>query len=150
MFDRVLLAFDGSQASKRALADVTPIAKLTQGIVKLLAVVSIPVDPRVGWATGGGIGEFPLSAAQPTDEHLHMMLKHQMQALKAMGLAVQSDVVFGDPVEQIVEAAATFQADVIVLGHQRYNSWIERWWRGSTAEAVMERAHCNVFISIHD
>ena len=150
MFDRVLLAFDGSQASKRALADVTPIANLTQGIVKLLAVVSIPVDPRVGWATGGGIGEFPLSAAQPTDEHLHMMLKHQMQALKAMGLAVQSDVVFGDPVEQIVEAAAAFRADVIVLGHQRYNSWIERWWRGSTAEAVMERAHCNVFISIHD
>ena len=150
MFDRVLLAFDGSRASKRALADVTPIAKLTQGIVKLLAVVSIPVDPRVGWATGGGIGEFPLSAAQPTDEHLHMMLKHQMQALKAMGLAVQSDVVFGDPVEQIVEAAAAFRADVIVLGHQRYNSWIERWWRSSTAEAVMERAHCNVFISIHD
>ena len=29
MFDRVLLAFDGSQASKHALADVTPIAKLT-------------------------------------------------------------------------------------------------------------------------
>jgi len=41
MFDRVLLAFDGSQASKHALADVTPIAKLTQGIVKLLAVVPI-------------------------------------------------------------------------------------------------------------
>jgi hypothetical protein len=30
MFDRVLLAFDGSQASKHALADVTPIAKLTR------------------------------------------------------------------------------------------------------------------------
>ena len=150
MLDRVLLAFDGSQASKRALADVTPIAKLTQGIVKLLAVVSIPVDARVGWATGGGLGEFPLSASQPTDEHLHMMLKSQMQTLKAKGLVVQSDVAFGDPVEEIVKAAALFQADVIVLGHQRYNSWLERWWRGSTAQAVMERAHCNVFISIHD
>jgi nucleotide-binding universal stress UspA family protein len=150
MFDRVLLAFDGSQASKRALADVTPIAKLTQGIVKLLAVVSIPVDARVGWATGGGLGEFPLSASQPTDEHLHMMLKSQMQTLKDMGLVVQSDVAFGDPVEEIVKAAALFQADVIVLGHHRYNSWLERWWRGSTAQALMERAHCNVFISIHD
>jgi nucleotide-binding universal stress UspA family protein len=79
-----------------------------------------------------------------------MMLKSQMQTLKAMGLVVQSDVAFGDPVEEIVKAAALFQADVIVLGHQRYNSWLERWWRGSTAQAVMERAHCNVFISIHD
>jgi nucleotide-binding universal stress UspA family protein len=43
-----------------------------------------------------------------------------------------------------------FRADLIVLGHQRYNSWIERWWRGTTEEAVNERAHCNVFISIHD
>ncbi|NDG83023.1 MAG: universal stress protein [Betaproteobacteria bacterium] len=79
-----------------------------------------------------------------------MMLKLEIERLEAMNITVQGDVVFGDPVEEIVRAAQAFRADLIVLGHQRYNSWIERWWRGTTAEAVIERAHCNVFISIHD
>jgi len=149
MFDRVLLAFDGSQASKRALADVTPIAKLTQGTVKLLAVVPAYNEEPYIWATGGLV-DLPPGVPQAANQQAASMLKREVELLEAMGLAVQSDVVFGDPVEQIVEAAAAFRADVIVLGHQRYNSWIERWWRSSTAEAVMERAHCNVFISIHD
>lgn len=149
MFDRVLLAFDGSQASKRALADVTPIAKLTQGIVKLLAVVTVSNEEPYLWATGGLV-DLPAETPQPANQQAENMLKREVELLEASGLLVQSDVVFGDPVEEVVKAAALFQADVIVLGHQRYNSWLERWWRGSTAQAVMERAHCNVFISIHD
>jgi nucleotide-binding universal stress UspA family protein len=149
MFDRVLLAFDGSQASKRALADVTPIAKLTQGIVKLLAVVPVSNEEPYLWATGGLV-DMPAETPQPANQQAEIMLKREVELLEALGLLVQSDVVFGDPVEEVVKAAALFQADVIVLGHQRYNSWLERWWRGSTAQAVMERAHCNVFISIHD
>ena len=149
MFDRVLLAFDGSQASKRALADVTPIAKLTQGIVKLLAVVTVSNEEPYLWATGGLV-DLPAETPQPANQQAENMLKREVELLEALGLLVQSDVVFGDPVEEVVKAAALFQADVIVLGHQRYNSWLERWWRGSTAQAVMERAHCNVFISIHD
>ena len=149
MFDRVLLAFDGSQASKRALADVTPIAKLKQGIVKLLAVVTVSNEEPYLWATGGLV-DLPAETPQPANQQAENMLKREVELLEASGLLVQSDVVFGDPVEEVVKAAALFQADVIVLGHQRYNSWLERWWRGSTAQAVIERAHCNVFISIHD
>ncbi|NBP39521.1 MAG: universal stress protein [Betaproteobacteria bacterium] len=149
MFDRVLLAFDGSQASKRALADVTPIAKLTQGIVKLLAVFTVSNEEPYLWATGGLV-DLPAETPQPANQQAENMLKREVELLEASGLLVQSDVVFGDPVEEVVKAAALFQADVIVLGHQRYNSWLERWWRGSTAQAVIERAHCNVFISIHD
>ena len=149
MFDRVLLAFDGSQASKHALADVTPIAKLTRGIVKLLAVVPITNEDSYLWATGGLV-DIPAATPKPAKQQAESMLKREVKLLKAMGLAVQSDVAFGDPVEEIVKAAALFHADVIVLGHQRYKSWPERWWRGSTAQALMERAHCNVFISIHD
>jgi len=149
MFDRVLLAFDGSQASKHALADVTPIAKLTRGIFKLLAIVPITNEDSYLWATGGLV-DIPAASPQPANQQAESMLRREVELLKAMGLAVQSDVAFGDPVAEIVKAAALFQADVIVLGHQRYNSWPERWWRDSTAQALMERAHCNVFTSIHD
>jgi nucleotide-binding universal stress UspA family protein len=149
MFDRVLLAFYGSQASKHALADVTPIAKLTQGIVKLLAVVPITNEDSYLWATGGLV-DIPAASPQPANQQAESMLRREVELLKAMDLVVMSEAVVGDPVEEIVKAAALFHADVIVLGHQRYNSWLERWWRGSTAQALMERAHCNVFISIHD
>ena len=149
MFDRVLLAFDGSQASKHALADVTPIAKLTRGIVKLLAVVPITNEDSYLWATGGLV-DIPAASPQPANQQAESILRPEVELLKAMDLVVMSEAVVGDPVEEIVKAAALFHADVIVLGHQRYNSWLERWWRGSTAQALMERAHCNVFISIHD
>ena len=149
MFDRVLLTFDGSQASKHALTDVTPIAKLTQGIVKLLAVVPITNEDSYLWATGGLV-DIPAASPQPANQQAESILRREVELLKAMDLVVMSEAVVGDPVEEIVKAAALFHADVIVLGHQRYNSWLERWWRGSTAQALMERAHCNVFISIHD
>jgi len=149
MFDRVLLAFYGSQASKHALADVTPIAKLTRGIVKLLAVVPITNEDSYLWATGGLV-DIPAASPQPANQQAESILRREVELLKAMDLVVMSEAVVGDPVEEIVKAAALFHADVIVLGHQRYNSWLERWWRGSTAQALMERAHCNVFISIHD
>jgi nucleotide-binding universal stress UspA family protein len=84
------------------------------------------------------------------DEGASTRLKLEIERLEAINVRVQGEVVFGDPVEEIVRAGQAFRADLIVLGHQRYNSWIERWWRGTTEEAVNERAHCNVFISIHD
>jgi nucleotide-binding universal stress UspA family protein len=149
MFERVLLAFDGSAASRRATGDIGPIAHRSHGSVKLLAVLPIPLDTTQGWATGV-LGEFPSIQTPLRDEGASMMLKLEIERLEAMNVTVQGEVVFGDPVEEIVRAAQAFRADLIVLGHQRYNSWIERWWRGTTAEAVIERAHCNVFISIHD
>ncbi|NBP35944.1 MAG: universal stress protein [Betaproteobacteria bacterium] len=149
MFKRVLFALDGSAASRRATGDIGPIAHLSHGSVKLLAVLPIPLDTTQGWAAGV-LGEFPSIQTPLRDEGASMMLKLEIERLEAMNITVQGDVVFGDPVEEIVRAAQAFHADLIVLGHQRYNSWIERWWRGTTAEAVIERAHCNVFISIHD
>lgn len=68
------------------------------------------------------------------------MLKLEIQRLESMNLRLQGEVVFGDPVKQIVRAAETFQADLIVLGHKRYNKWIARWCPGTTAEAVIARA----------
>jgi nucleotide-binding universal stress UspA family protein len=149
MFERVLLAFDGSEAARRALADIVPIASLSHGLVKLLAVLPFPMDISEGWAHGE-IAEIRTIETPLRDKRASMMLKLEIERLEAMNITVQGDVVFGDPVEEIVRAAQAFRADLIVLGHQRYNSWIERWWRGTTAEAVIERAHCNVFISIHD
>ncbi|NBQ96100.1 MAG: universal stress protein [Betaproteobacteria bacterium] len=128
MFERVLLAFDGSEAARRALADIVPIASLSHGLVKLLAVLPFPMDISEGWAHGE-IAEIRTIETPLRDKRASMMLKLEIERLEAMNITVQGDVVFGD---------------------QRYNSWIERWWRGTTAEAVIERAHCNVFISIHD
>ena len=149
MFKRVLFALDGSAASRRATGDIGPIAHLSHGSVKLLAVLPIPLDTTQGWAACV-LGEFPSIQIPLRDEGASTRLKLEIERLEAMNITVQGDVVFGDPVEEIVRAAQAFRADLIVLGHQRYNSWIERWWRGTTAEAVIERAHCNVFISIHD
>jgi nucleotide-binding universal stress UspA family protein len=149
MFKRVLFALDGSAASRRATGDIGPIAHLSHGSVKLLAVLPTPLETRQGWAAGV-LGEFPSIQTPLRDEGASTRLKLEIERLEAINVRVQGEVVFGDPVEETVRAGQAFRAYLIVLGHQRYNSWIERWWRGTTEVAVIERAHCNVFISIHD
>jgi nucleotide-binding universal stress UspA family protein len=56
---------------------------------------------------------------------------------------VATDIEWGDPKSKIIDAAAAWPADLIVLGsHGR--TGLDRFLMGSVSDAVMRHAHCSV------
>ena len=145
MFQRILLAYDGSAASQRALIDSDAVAKMTGARVHLVAVVP---EPTAHLAFEAGM----LDMTDPAEQrgHAKRRLDSGMALLRDHGFEVSGEVLFGDPVEQIADTAERIGAQLIVVGHHRNRGWLERWWNSPISAALIERAHCSVLVSIHD
>lgn len=63
----------------------------------------------------------------------------------AAGVPLETKIVVGHPAEQVVQAAADQEADLIVMGH-RGKTRIREWLLGSVAKRVMSYAPCSVTI----
>jgi len=61
------------------------------------------------------------------------------------GIDLETDVVVGNPAEQILHRADTIQASLIVMG-KRSHTILHRWMLGSNSERVLKYAHCPVMI----
>jgi nucleotide-binding universal stress UspA family protein len=64
---------------------------------------------------------------------------------RGLHLKVQTLIRFGKPAEVILHTAEEMEVDLIILGPSKY-SFLRRRVLGSTADKVVERAHCSVLI----
>jgi nucleotide-binding universal stress UspA family protein len=78
-------------------------------------------------------------------EHFEQHFKKIVQRAKDLGVELETTIVVGHPVEQIVHRAEIDQVDLIVLG-RRGRSRFEKMLVGSTAEKVLRYAHCPVMV----
>jgi nucleotide-binding universal stress UspA family protein len=68
-----------------------------------------------------------------------------VRKLSVRGRKSEGIVAYGDPVRQIVAAAKTAKADLVVMGtHSRKG--LDRWLSGSVAEAVATKTKCPVLV----
>jgi nucleotide-binding universal stress UspA family protein len=143
MYQKILLAYDGTESGQKALLDCHDIAQLSQASVSLIAVRPLP--PAVVGFDGGLLsGE----AEQAEWQRYQAILDDGLRRLREAGHSVQGEVLIGDQVEQIVDYARKIGADLIVVGHKHLDSWAARWWRGSSSPALIEHAPCSVLVAI--
>lgn len=142
-FGRVMIAVDKSQTADRALSVGTEfVARLAPDVaVGLLHVVDLSkgFTPELGIYDDRVVSTLRVEAAE--------LLQRCHQRLPA-GVTVLRIIREGDPAAEIVAAADEWRADLIVLGaHAR--GPVGRFLLGSTAEAVVRRAHCPVLTVGH-
>ncbi|MCC7082400.1 MAG: universal stress protein [Burkholderiales bacterium] len=121
MYKRIVLAYDGSELSNKAVDHGVTLAKDTGAGVTLLYVVT-PHHLLVG---GGhlapGLRQFENQYAAELRQHAKEMLESVAQRVRAAGCT--ADVLVEDgthPYANIVEAAKRLHADLIVMaGHGR-------------------------------
>jgi nucleotide-binding universal stress UspA family protein len=143
MYQRILLAYDGSQAGQKALLDCRDIAQWSKADLFLVAVRPLP---RAVIGIEGGFVEqgFDDEAKQKYQD----ILEDGLRRLKESGHTVKGEVLVGEQVDQIVGYAKKIKADLIVVGHKHLEGWAARWWRGSSSPALIERAPCSVLVAI--
>ena len=138
MFRKILVGLDGSKAGHRALERALDLAALTSGELLLLSVEEkLP-------AYAATVGE--VQDEERFEHHYFRQLQHDARRMaESRGIPVQMEVVPGHPAQAIARVADERGCDLVVLGHTGH-SGLYHLFLGSTADRVVERAHCAVLI----
>jgi len=121
---KLLLAIDGSELSEAALQTVIAQHRPLDTEVKVLH--AIPVD---AWDGKG-------SPARK-------LVDRSSAVLRSAGFKVETAILKGATRDAIIDAAAEWDADLIVLG-SHVRSAAKRFLFGSVSDAVVHQAHCSV------
>jgi nucleotide-binding universal stress UspA family protein len=130
---RLLVAYDGSEASQRALARVERLMKEAE-----VAVVTVarPIYRSAPW-TG---------YADPDDEEeARLRLLAARDTLAAAGIAATGYAAVGDAADEILRTAKEFEAELIVIGARSLGT-IGRLVLGSVSAKVVRDSECDVLV----
>jgi len=139
MYERVLLAYDGSREGRTALREGALAARRFGARIFLLCVVAESPGVRIGEAAHAGA----VARAQDTYSSL---FDEAMERLQALGFQPEGKVVTGEPAAEIASYARTVKADLVVVGHRK-KGLLERWWSGQTGAYLSDHLACSLLIA---
>jgi nucleotide-binding universal stress UspA family protein len=137
MFNRILVAYDGSEHSQKAAVIAGDMARAC----KSKEVWLICVQDVVPY----GLGESYVLINELIDEQTRRgeeMLKSARKTL-GDGLEIHSELLFGSPAERILEYAESKKSDLIVMG-TRGRSGLAGLLLGSQVQKVITHSTCPV------
>ena len=138
---RILYATDYSKASARALDQAVQLAKQNGAELWVVHVLE-PVTPYV---TGDDYGstELYLRLEETNKKDAQSSMQKLMQKLKKLKVNAKSLLLKGSTHDQIIKAARSKKADMIVIGtHGR--TGLTKLFMGSVAGKVVSTAQCPV------
>ncbi|HHY72583.1 MAG TPA: universal stress protein [Bacillus bacterium] len=140
-YSRILVAYDGSELSKKALDIAMSLAKQDERIE--LTVVAVSNPPTA--TSMGSYGIYNQELINEIRENAEKILKDVKDKLTTIPNKKSTVVLEGNPGRMIVEHANHISCDLIVMG-SRGLSGIKEMFLGSTSHFVVQRANCPVFI----
>ena len=143
MYKKLLLAYNGSVAGQKALLESRELAQWGQAELHLVAVMPMALNAVVA---EGIVFSSEQEAAHR--KGFEQVLAQGLSTLADQGFAATGELLLGDPVHEICACAKRIGADLIVVGHQHKNSWVQRWWHASISPSLIEEAPCSVLVSI--
>ena len=135
MYQRILVAVDGSSTSRAGLEEAIRLAKVTGGRIKLLHVLNVLIGAEYGLGVNADVVAASLRANGAE------LLDEAAAAVRKSGVPFEQQTVenFGRPADEIVRIAQTWPADLVVIGtHGRRG--LKRLAMGSDAELVLRQS----------
>jgi len=137
MFRKILVGYDGSEASRKALTTALELARAFQGEVVALAVIRPPEFAELSLEVE--------AAREEAQGPLAKAFSAARQEAKQYGVRLQTRTAVGHPAETLVRVAEAEGFDLIVLG-RRGLTQVQRWMLGSVSERVLRYASCAVMV----
>jgi nucleotide-binding universal stress UspA family protein len=150
-YQRILVPFDGSSYSKKALVQAAQIAKSSGAIIYLCTIVTtqnvVPPGALLGLvkeASRGTLQKRLITSARIQAEKQHA---EQMKYCKKLGVRAFSKIlVSGNIAQEILSMARKKSADLIVVGSQGLHGMAKIKSLGSVSRKISENASCPVLI----
>jgi nucleotide-binding universal stress UspA family protein len=131
--ERILIAYDGTEPSKRALSAAATLGKVFGASLGVVSVV--PHRP----------GRFPVDPWDDNKVHADELLEAR-ELLRAEGLEAELIEPAGDPALMIEKVAETGAYDTIVIGARGLGT-LGRFLQGSVSEHVATHAAATVVVA---
>ncbi len=146
MYQKVLVPLDGSKLAECVVEHVKSIATGCQVPTVVLLRVVEPFSPPTYFNLRHEMDEGTYRDAKETAEaQAKNYLSEMAERLKEEGIAVENDMAYGLPADEILNYAEQKQVDLIVMStHGR--SGISRWFSGSVSEKVVRQSLIPVLI----
>ncbi|MFP5501260.1 MAG: universal stress protein [Candidatus Sericytochromatia bacterium] len=139
---KILVPTDGSDSAKAAIGEAIALAAAFEAEVLLLRVV--PLEHEADVTAIGASGLSPMRSEAQTEMEAHFA--EALAGFEGRGIEPLFEIELGDPASAILERAAAWPADLIVMGsHGR--SALKRLMLGSVSDAVVHKAPCSVLVS---
>jgi nucleotide-binding universal stress UspA family protein len=141
---RALLAVDGSKCSEAAARALAAQMRSEGAEILVLEVV----EPRIFSTPPQMLAGYAPEQDEILKEQFkqaHESVNRTSQVLRSAGFNVDTRVAEGEVRTGILDVAAEWHADLIVLGsHGRQG--LERFLLGSVADSIVRNAHCSVLV----
>jgi nucleotide-binding universal stress UspA family protein len=137
---RILLAMDGSAPSQDAIDEVAECSWPASSTARVISVVRPYVPPATELVP---VAFTPQDVLQQQERDARQIAARAAERLTQSGFSVDTVVRQGDPRTAIVDEAAEWGADLIVVGSHGHTG-LTRLLLGSVAQAVVAHAPCSV------
>ena len=142
MYKKILVPLDGSELSESVMEHVVAIAKNCRMPQVVLLRVREPLDEDVRKTLDVKIANELDKAYR---DEVDVYLKKIAADLKAKGVTAKTEVLAGNPAEEIIDYAEDSDIDLIIMStHGR--SGVSRWVFGSVADRVIRHTKKPVLI----
>ena len=137
MFEKILVANDGSEGAARAVSAAIGVATRHGATLHMICVEELP--------------RFPASIEEVVEDQ--MDAGHRYEAVvarataqaKAQGISLKTHVVAGHAVPAICEFVQRERFDLLVVGYMGHSALYNRLI-GGTTDRLVEHAPCNVLV----
>jgi nucleotide-binding universal stress UspA family protein len=137
MFNKILVAYDGSEGAKLALEKAADLVKFASAELHLLAVGRIPEYAETVSETE--------EAREQARSYYSKIMEDATDHLKQLGLSANVHIDFGKPADTILRIAENSGVDLLVLGTNPHSP-VRRRVLGATVDKVIDHAHCSVLV----
>lgn len=146
MFERILVATDGSKHSERAAASAIEVARLYGSTITALYVLDHDREyAPLGDLTSGISEDLIAGIRRNLQEQGEKALAKVAQMVEAAGMVASRRISEGHPAEEIIRISEEIDAGLIVMGGMGATG-IDRYLLGSVADRVVRGSRIPVLV----
>ena len=149
ILSRILVPYDGSKYSKRALSSAIEIAKKDKSKIDIISVINVdyirPPGALLGMVSPSSV-EAIKKITKSAKKETAQMLDSQVSKCRSKGIKADSKVLSGNIADAILKFAKQKKTSLIVIGSQGLHGIQKFKILGSTSRKVSELANCPVLI----
>jgi len=138
MFQKILVAYDGSEHSKKAATVAGDLARAYGEDAEIWVVTVVNPYP-------GELGEPYISQLIERSNSIGQGLLDEAISIIGDSVKVHQELLFGSPAESILQVAETQACDLIVMG-TRGLGWLKGLLLGSQSQKVISHSTCPVLV----
>lgn len=134
MFEKILVAFDGSKTSKKALDTAVKLAKKFNSVIHLVSVI-----------VQSDFAALKDESRNVEEEKFYQDLQEKAVNSENTDVKIKTSILYGRPADIILDYVESEGCDLLVIGSRGLNA-TERLFLGSVSDELSHHSPCPILI----